>query len=107
MSEQVVTVTLAEAAAAEEAATEAQTDETFQPSAPLTAAPVAYDNAATYAKGALVVEAGQTYRSLEAGNKAHKPAEDTDFVHWAPVSVGGIVPLQNPAFGGTSYVSGG
>lgn len=103
MSGQVVSLDLATEAAKEEAANEALTDEAFVPTAPLTKQPVAWTNGATFAKGALATEGTQIYRSLEDGNKEHKPSEDADFVHWTPVNVA-IVPLQNPAFGGTSFV---
>lgn len=105
MSEQVVTVSLAEAAAAEDAATEAITDEAFLPSAPLTAAPAAWVNGTTYAKNALVTRTGQVYRSQEAGNKEHDPAEDTDFVHWSPVSVTVGAPLIGSGYTNTAAVT--
>ena len=92
MSE-VVTVTLAEATATEDALNEALVDEGFAPGPPLTAQPPAYEAGATYAKNALASEGGQAYRSQAAGNKGNTPSEDADFVHWAPVSVE-VVPLQ-------------
>lgn len=106
MSQQVITITLAEAQAVEEGITEAQADEGFVPSAPLTAAPAAYAAGTEYAKGALVTEGTQVYRSQKTPNKGNEPKADANFANWAPVSVD-VIPLQNAAFGGTSYVSGG
>jgi len=98
---QVVTVTLAEATAAEDALNEAITDEAFLPSAPLTAPPALYNEAATYGKGALVTaESGIIYRSQAAGNKGNNPAEDADFVHWAPAP-DAIIQLQKADYNRT------
>lgn len=95
-------ITLAESAPVEEALSEAIVDQAFQPSAPLTALPAAYEAGATYAKGALVKEGTQVYRSQQAANKGHEPKADADFEWWAPVGTS-FVPLVNPAY----FVSGG
>lgn len=93
----VITETIKESGEAEELLNELITDAAFLPGPPLNAMPPAWEEGATYAKNALVSEGGQAYRSQEAANKEHKPSEDADFVHWAPVSID-IVPLQNPHF---------
>lgn len=99
MSQEVVTtLTLVESGEKEDAANEAITDLAFQPAAPLSASPPAYEAGATYAKNALVTEGTQIYRSQKAANKGNKPSEDTDFANWAPIGTS-LVVLQNPAFG--------
>lgn len=100
MSQEVVTVTLAEAAATEDAANEALVDEGFVPGPPLTALPPAYEAGATYAKNVLVTEGTQVYRSQAAANKGHKPSEDADFAWWAPVSID-VVALQKADYNRT------
>jgi|SRR5215831_7797237 len=105
MSEQYVAVTLAEQTTKEEAATKTINNAAFVPVPPTTSYPAAYSAAATYAKGAVVTEGTQVYRSQQAGNKAHEPKADTEFTYWAPIGVS-FVPLQNPTFGATSYVRG-
>ncbi len=106
MGVEVISLTPATESAAEEALCEAIVDLAFVPAAPLNTVPAAYSAAVTYAKGAYVSEGGIYYRSQQAGNKAHEPKADADFEWWAPVSLT-FVPLQNPDFGKTSFVSGG
>jgi hypothetical protein len=99
MSE-VVTLSLVESAAIEDAANEAIVDQAFVPLAPITDVPPEYEAGTTYALNALVKEGKQVYRSLEAGNKGHEPKGDADFAHWAPVATA-MVSLQDPSFGAT------
>lgn len=100
------TITLAEAGTAEEETNDRITDQAFLPIAPLNAAPAAYSAGTTYAKGALVTEGTQVYRSQQAANKAHEPKADADYEWWAPIGVA-IVPLVNPDYNHASSAVGG
>lgn len=92
----VTTETLEASGIAEEAANELITDAAFAPTPPIVGQVPAWEEGAVYAKGAYVEEKAVVYRSQEAANKEHKPSEDVDFAHWAPVSVA-LYPAQGSA----------
>ena len=102
----VVTETLTESAATEEALNELIEDAQFVPEPPL---PIAtgeevklYDEGGTYEVGDLVHEAekGQVWRCIKAATKGVKPSTDTDYKNWVPNSVQ-TYELQN-----TNYFGG-
>lgn len=97
MSHQVVTITQAEATAAEEATDARIAAAAFQPGPPLQAPPAAYAAGTTYASGATVMDGATAYRSVVAGNKANTPHED-DGTHWVPFPFTLAAPLQNPNY---------
>lgn len=97
MSQEVVTVTLAEASAAEEATDARLNAAQFQPSGPLQAPPAAYDNAHEYNVGDTVTENGGAWRSIVHPNKGHVPHED-DGTHWQAFSYTLAAPLVNPDY---------
>ena len=94
----ITTETLKESGEVEEAENKLISDQKFTPLAPIDGQVPAWAEADTYAKNALVEEEGVVYRSQAAGNKKNKPSEDTEFEHWAPVSVAEYS-LQSPTAG--------
>lgn len=103
---EVQTQTLVESGETEEALNEKLEDLAFTPSAPLSAPVAAYAAGTTYAKGALVKEGAQVYRSQQAANKGHEPKADADFEWWAPIGTS-TVPLVNPEYNRTPSARGG
>lgn len=92
-----VSITLAESAEVEDAGDARVSSANFEPQAPLTAQPAAYDAETEYAAGDFVTAGGGIYRSQVAENEGNDPTTDEAFTNWTPAPVS-VVLLQNLAY---------